>query len=116
MRTIVNRTRGVVIADQVEIAASFWTRARGVIGRGSLPQGFALVIWPCRAIHMAFVAMPLDVVHVDRDGCVVRILHRIRPWRIGPIVWKSAWAIELPAGTAANTGTQVGDSVELRVS
>ena len=110
---IVNRTRGVVIADRVEIATSFWARGKGLLGRRSLPHGFALAIKPCNSIHMFFMAIPLDVAHIDREGRVVRILHAIKPWRPGPIVLKSAWVIELPAGTAHATGTRVGDRVEL---
>jgi uncharacterized membrane protein (UPF0127 family) len=111
--SIVNRTSGMVIADQVEVATSFWARGKGLIGRRGLPRGYALAIKPCNGIHMFFMAIPLDVVHVDREGRVVRILHSIKPWRPGPVVLKSAWVVELPAGTALATGTVVGDRVEL---
>ncbi|MBI2761112.1 MAG: DUF192 domain-containing protein [Chloroflexi bacterium] len=110
---IVNRSRGVVIADQVEVAMSVWARARGLIGRRSLPIGFGLVIKPCGAIHMWFMAIPLDVAHVDRTGRIVKILHGIKPWRVGPLVPRSRWVIELPAGTAQATGTQVGDVIDV---
>jgi uncharacterized membrane protein (UPF0127 family) len=110
---VYNRTRGAVIATEVEVATSLWARTRGLIGRRALPAGFGLVIRPCLAIHTAMVAVELDVVHVDRAGCVVRILHRIKPWRLGPIVWRSAWVVELPAGTARARGIEVGDVVEL---
>ena len=113
LATIVNRTRGVVIADQVEVATSFWARGRGLIGRRDLPRGYALAIKPCNGIHMFFMAIPLDVLHIDREGCVVRILHAIKPWRPGPIVLKSDWVIELPQGTARATDTQVGDRIAL---
>lgn len=110
---VVNRSRGVVLADRVEVASSWWARARGLIGRRNLPPGFGLVITPCGAIHMLLMTIPLDVVHVDRTGRVLRILHGIRPWRLGPLVPRSRWVIELPAGVARATGTQVGDLIEL---
>ncbi|MGD9891549.1 MAG: DUF192 domain-containing protein [Dehalococcoidia bacterium] len=110
---IVNRSCGVVIADKVEFATSWWARARGLIGRRGLPAGFGLVIRPCGAIHMFFMAIPLDVVHVDGTGRIVNVLHGIKPWRPGPLVPKSRWVIELPAGTAQATGIQVGDVIEL---
>jgi uncharacterized membrane protein (UPF0127 family) len=59
------------------------------------------------------MAVVIDVVYVDSGGHVVGILHRFRPWRLGPIVWRSRWVIELPAGTAEATGLQIGDAVEL---
>jgi uncharacterized membrane protein (UPF0127 family) len=111
--TIVNHSRGTAIADHVEIAASFWSRGKGLIGRRSLPPGYGLVIRPCGSIHMFFMSMPLDVLHLDKDGRVVKILHGIKPWRLGPFVPKSRWVVELPAGTAQRTGTQVGDVIEV---
>ena len=108
---IVNETRGAVIADKVEVAASFWSRGKGLIGRKSLAEGYGLVIRPCGSIHMFFMSIPLDVLHVDKDGRIVKILHEIKPWRVGPIVFKSKWVVELPAGTARRTGTEEGDVV-----
>jgi uncharacterized membrane protein (UPF0127 family) len=55
----------------------------------------------------------VDIVHVDSSGHVVRILHGLMPWRLGPLVWNSAWVVELPAGAARATGLQVGGLVEL---
>lgn len=111
--TIVNRSRDITIADQVEIAASFWARGKGLIGRKSLPDGFALVIQPCGSIHMCLMSLPIDVLHIDKQGRIVKILHAIKPWRLGPIVMQSKWVVELPAHTAAATSTQVGDLVEI---
>lgn len=110
---VMNQTRGVAVAETVEVAASFWSRGKGLIGRKRLPASYGLVIRPCGSIHMFFMAIPLDVLHVDRHGCVVKILHGIKPWRLGPIVPKSKWVVELPAGTAGRTGTQVGDTIVL---
>lgn len=110
---IANRSRGVVIADHVQVATSFWARGRGLIGRRRVPAGFGLVIKPCRAIHTFFMSIPIDVAHVDRDGHILRILHEIPPWHLGPIVLNTTWVIELPAGTAKAKDIQTGDVVEL---
>lgn len=108
-----NQTRGVTVADSVELADSFWRRGKGLIGRKSLPNGYGLVIRPCGSIHMFFMSVPLDVLHLDREGRVVKILHGIKPWRFGPIVPKSKWVVELPVGAVARSGTQVGDVIAL---
>jgi uncharacterized membrane protein (UPF0127 family) len=110
---ILNRTRGTVIADQVEIADTVLTRARGLIGRQYLPDDFALVIKPCNGIHTLFMSLALDVCHVDNTGHIRRILHRVKPWRVGPIIWRSKWVFEIPAGSARRSRTQVGDLVDL---
>jgi uncharacterized membrane protein (UPF0127 family) len=102
-----------VIADRVELAESFWSRGKGLIGHKSLPEGYGLVIRPCGSIHMFFMSIPLDVLHVDKEGRIVKILHEIKPWRVGPIVFKSKWVVELPAGTARRNGTEEGDVVSV---
>ena len=110
---LVNVSRGTTIADRVEIATSLWARGKGVMGRRSLPAGFGLVIKPCNSIHTFAVFTALDVLFVGRDGHILKLLSPIRPWRVGPIVWRSAWVAELPAGTIVSTGTRVGDVVAL---
>lgn len=110
---VVNHTRGTVVATQVEMATSFWARGKGLIGRKSLPDGFGLVIRPCGSIHMFFMSIPLDVLHTDKDGRVLKVLAGIKPWRLGPIVPRGKWVVELPRGGAARSGTQVGDVIAL---
>ena len=114
MTVIANETRGTTVADRAEVAASFWSRGKGLIGRKSLPEGYGLVIRPCGSIHMFFMSIPLDVLHLDRDGRVLRVLAGIKPWRLGPIVRGGRSVIELPAGTAARTGTVAGDTIIIR--
>ncbi len=113
---VVNETRGTTVADRADVAASFWSRGKGLIGRKSLPEGYGLVIRPCGSIHMFFMAIPLDVLHLDRDGRVLRVLAGIKPWRLGPVVLRGKSVVELPAGTAARTGTVAGDIIAVRES
>ena len=109
---IVNQSRGTTLASRVAIATSFWARAIGLMGRRHLPNDFGLVIRPCCGVHLLFVFMALDVLHVDRDGRVLRIVS-LKPWQVGPIVHESRWAVELPAGTVARTMTRLGDTIAL---
>lgn len=111
--SIVNLTRSATMADHVAIAASFQSRARGLIGRTALPEGHALVLHPCRGVHAIFLAFALDVIYLDRDDRAIHILC-LTPWHVGPIVRQSGTVIELPAGTTARTGTVVGDLIAWR--
>ncbi|HEX2911707.1 MAG TPA: DUF192 domain-containing protein [Chloroflexia bacterium] len=110
---IVNRTRNVVVADKAEMAESVWTRFMGLMGRKGLEKGAGLVIYPNNSIHMFFMRFPIDVLHVSADGTILKILHSIKPWRVGPIVRKCKYTVELPAGTAQANGTTEGDRIEL---
>jgi uncharacterized protein len=113
MRTVrvVNRTRGVVLAEQAELANNIWTRFWGLMGRRELPPGSGLVLEPGGGIHMWFMRIPLDVIHVDKQDRVTHILRGIKPWRFGPLFVGDKFAIELPVGAAE--GTTVGDQIDV---
>jgi hypothetical protein len=108
---VVNRTRGVLLAERAELADNFWTRFMGLMGRRELPAGTGLVLKPGGGIHMWFMRIPLDVVHVDKRDRVTHVLRGIKPWRFGPLFVGGKLAIELPVGTA--DGTRVGDEIEI---
>jgi uncharacterized membrane protein (UPF0127 family) len=114
---IVNRDTGDELAARARVAASFWARGRGLLGRSGLAEGEGLLIERCRQVHMLFMSFPLDVLHVQRlgpdSGRVTRVVANLRPYRIGPLVWRSDYVIELPAGTAARTRTQAGHVLQL---
>lgn len=110
---IVNVTRGTTISRHIDIAASFWARAQGLIGRADLPADHALVLHPCNGVHALFLTFPLDVIYLDRDDRVLRVFC-LQPWHVGPIVWQSKTVIEMPTGTAARTATVVGDLIAWR--
>lgn len=107
---VVNRTRGdEVIAERAELATSHWARFLGLMGRRELPPGSGLVLQPGGGIHMLFMRLPLDVIHVDKRDRVTHVLRGIKPWRFGPLFVGGKRAIELPAGSAASV--QVGDEI-----
>ena len=106
---VINTTRQQLLAEQAELADSTWARFMGLMGRRSLPEGRGLVLRPGGAIHMFFMRLPLDVLHLDRQGRVTHVLRGIKPWRLGPLFVGGAATVELPAGVAA--GTQPGDVI-----
>ena len=106
---VVNRSRDQVLADRAELATSFWSRFWGLMGRRELPAGGGLVLQPGGGIHMWFMRMPLDVLHIDKHDRVTHVLRGIKPWRFGPLFVGTKRAVELPIGAAATT--QVGDEI-----
>nr|WP_225917871.1 DUF192 domain-containing protein [Halobaculum rubrum] len=101
-----------VLATDVDVADSFWSQARGLMFRRSVPDEYALVFRfdepDSRSLHMAFVPFPIDAVWlVDGEVSTVK---RLRPW-VG-LGWGTADTIvELPAGAA--DGVESGDTVEV---
>jgi uncharacterized membrane protein (UPF0127 family) len=111
---VINNTRGTVLAESAELADNYWTRFMGLMGRSELPTGSGLVLKPGGGIHMWFMRIPHDVIHVDKADRVTHVLRGIKPWRFGPLFVGGKLAIELPVGSAATT--QVGDEVKIEPS
>jgi uncharacterized protein len=106
---VINTTRAAVLAERAGFANSVSTRALGLMGQAALPESSGLVIDPCTSIHMFFMRFAIDALYVAQDGAVLRVVSHLRPWRLGPIILRARYVVELPAGTAARTGTQQGD-------
>ncbi len=106
---VVNRTRDLVLAERAELADNIITRFFGLMGRRDVSPGGGLVLKPGGAIHMFFMRIPLDVVHLDKRGRVTDVLRGIKPWRMGPLFVGSGPTVELVAGGAGPT--QPGDEI-----
>ena len=80
-----DETAVVVEGVRARVAEGFLARARGLIGRPPPPSGEGLLIPHCNAIHTFFMSYPIDATFLDKEGCVVKTVRNIRPWR--PFVW-----------------------------
>lgn len=106
---VTNVTRNKLLADRAEKAQTFLSRFKGLMGQPELPMGHALHIEPCNSIHTFFMKIPIDAVFLDGSLTVVDICHAMAPWRMSKVYFGAKSVLELPAGTAAASGTQPGD-------
>jgi uncharacterized membrane protein (UPF0127 family) len=104
-----NPVRETVLAERCRLAHSLRDRTVGLLGTASLPTGHGLWIERSPSIHMFFMRYPIDAVFVDADDRVVRVVERLRPWRLVAWVRGARDCIELPAGSVRGTGTVAGD-------
>jgi uncharacterized membrane protein (UPF0127 family) len=109
-RTRVLSADGSVVWSDCIVASTPVSRMRGLLGRRELAKGEALLLRPCSSIHTCFMRFAIDVVFLDRDGCVVKVVDHLVPWRVS---WcKGAReAIEVAAGAAARAGIATGQQV-----
>jgi uncharacterized membrane protein (UPF0127 family) len=101
---------GEVLAA-VEVAETTRARRRGLTHHDRIDG--ALVLRPCRNVHTVGMKFPIDVAFCDGDGTVLRTT-TLAPWRISPVVRRSAFAIEAEAGAFDRWRLARGDRVELR--
>jgi uncharacterized membrane protein (UPF0127 family) len=108
-----NLTRGTSVADRCRVAASLRDRTVGLLATPNLAEGEGLLIERTQSIHMFFMRYPIDVVFVDREARVTRVVPALRPWRV---VWWARGArdcLELPVGALASSGTTAGDQLKV---
>ena len=88
-------------------------RGIGLLGRRRLEPDEGLLITRTSAITMLFMLFAIDAVFVDRERRVVKVASRLRPWTPAVAARGADAVLELPAGTAERSGTQVGDVLRL---
>jgi uncharacterized protein len=103
---------GTVVCERCELPESWFARMRGLLGRSGLEPGNGMLIDAAPSVHMFFMRFPIDVVFLDRDWKVVRVVHGLRPWRVAG-ARRAVAALELSAGAAAEAGIQEGDVLSL---
>lgn len=93
-----NADTGIVLAGDAQIAATLSARLFGLIGRKSLPPGYALGIGQCDWIHTFGVRLTIDVAYCDDTGRVLRLVESLGPNRIAPRAPGASIAWETEAG------------------
>lgn len=97
---------------EVELANTFLKRLRGLMFRSRLESGRGLLLAPCDGVHMFFMRFAIDVVYLDKNFCIKKIVHNLRPW-LGLSVCFGAWgALELSSGEATRLKLCVGQKFQ----
>lgn len=104
-----------LIADRVDIAYGRVERAVGLLKRSGLEPGEALWIAPSRGVHTCGMRFEIDVVALDGDGVVVDIVSGMKPWRVRMPRSGTEGVLELRAGAAKASGTQIGHRIQFEV-
>ena len=112
-----NRSRQVPLATGLAVADTHWTRLVGLLGlrAGEFVSGCGLWIVPCHGVHTLGMRFPIDAIYLDRDLTVIHVQSDLRPWRVAPVRGEAASVLELPCHTAVETGTSIGDKIEITV-
>ena len=110
---IIHGNTGIVLGRNVSEATSFWKRLRGYMFYPTPPPAFDGLYFPgCKVVHNSFVRFALDVIFVDKNSSVVKILRGFQPWKFSSIYFNAAHAIEFPAGTVPDS-VSPGDKLVL---
>ena len=110
-----NRTRHVFLATDLTVADTHWRRLLGLIGTPTEQFGPGRGLWivPCRGIHTLAMRYPIDALYLNRDQIVVHLVEGLRPWRFAALRMEAATVLEVPANTLRETGTSLGDEIQI---
>jgi uncharacterized protein len=108
----VERENGEVICERCLLADTPWTRVRGLLGRRRLEADEGLLLRPAGSVHTFFMRFAIDVVFLDREDTVVKVVPGLRPWRFAA-ARRAKRTLELAAGAASRARLVPGERLVL---
>ena len=98
---------------RIRSAVRWWSRLVGLLATPKLEDPCGLWIQPCNSVHTIGMRYAIDVIFVNRDGTIAKIVDRLPPWRAAGCR-KAKSTLELRAGLAHALSLKPGMMVELR--
>jgi uncharacterized protein len=106
--TKLERQDGGPVCMRCRVADRPLARMRGLLGRRDLPRGEGVLLRPAASVHTWFMQFPIDVVFLDGELRVLKVVPRLGPWRVAS--GRGARAVlELAAGECERRGLRPGD-------
>jgi len=96
----------------IVIADTFWERLVGLLSTKKLEPYTGLLLSGCHAIHMFGMRYALDIVYIDEDCNIIKIVENLHPWRISGC-HNAIHTIELPVGTIQQYGWEPGMKLDV---
>jgi uncharacterized protein len=111
--SIINLTRGTLLAPRAAIAETALARMIGLLGTDRPDSSRALFLTPCRGIHTFGMRYPIDAAFLDREGTVVRLFLNLSPNRMTPIVFSAYSVAEFAPHVLYENNIRVGDRLQV---
>lgn len=105
---IVHLDTGAVVAARIRQCDTPATRVRGLLGTRHLDDDEACWIAPCNSIHTFFMLISIDVVFLDNEFRVVKLIPDMTPFRLCLPVRRAASVLEGPVGMIERAGLKKG--------
>jgi uncharacterized membrane protein (UPF0127 family) len=93
---------------KIHTAHRWGQRLKGLLGTKELGSDEALHLQPCNSVHTLGMRYAIDVVFLDKNGRILKIVHGLKPHRVA-WCWQAHSVLELAAGQAQARGWQVAE-------
>ncbi len=100
-----------VVASNVKIAGEL-DRLIGLMFRKEMNGFDGLLIGRCNSIQTCFMRYPIDVIFLDKDDKIVKVMRNVKPWRITYPRFKARKVLELAGGSLISSISE-GSSLEI---
>lgn len=98
---------------RIKIANSLRDKSFGLIGWKNWKGLDGLLLRDSNSIHTFFVRFPIDVVFLDKDYQIIKLVENLKPFSFSPIVWKASHVLELPTGSIKKYSLKTGDKIDV---
>lgn len=102
---------GEVISHEMVMVKNVFSRMLGLMFSTELPECDGFLISPCNSIHTFFMRYSLDILFLDKNFKIVKVIYGLSPWKITWVYFKSRHVLEMKAGTMKK-GLNNGETLE----
>ncbi len=78
-----------------------------------MEKGEGLYITQCRSIHTFFMRFSIDILFLDRERKVTKVISELKPFRVAFGTICTIGVLELPEGTVNKNQCEIGDLISL---
>ena len=113
MKKAVLLKNGLPVVADVEIAVHLTERVRGLLGRGFLAPGCGMLLMPCSGIQTFFMKFSLDLICLDSEWVVRKIVRDLSPNRMAWCGRGTTAVLEIQSGWMDFGTVNIGDRLAL---
>lgn len=97
---------------EISVADTFLSRLKGLLGTAELADNQGLLLCNCNSIHMIGMRYALDIVYLDKNRVILKIVENLNPWQVS-CCWFAKDTLEVKSGTIQRLSWRVGDQLQL---
>lgn len=105
--SVLNVNEEICLLENVNKTSNIFERMRGLLFRPKLKSKQAMWIEPCPSVHTFGMRYAIDVIFLDKNGIVLKIVDNLKPAKIA-MCKNATVSLELLAGEVTNLGINIG--------
>lgn len=102
--------RNDLVLTAVLKTETFSERTKGLLGTDKLCDEEGMLITPCNSVHSFFMKFSFDVLYLDKDSTVIKMVESMLPWRLSWCM-RSVAVLEGPAGFIKKENITLGSKL-----